>query len=185
MKNRMNIYHVDLRHAQTKKKTTNKAKTIQDYAFVCFMHRGWIFLEWGRCCACYLLPAPCITMCDFSSSLLYYTIVILYGNPVANVLVRQINWFSSPCFSLRYSNFLRHWTKTAAFHHSFYIWDLPHRISDNPQLGRYEILHKRYTDCIWGILNLRTKARKSRHLPFFIIKVTKLFVPFRSFSDQL
>jgi hypothetical protein len=31
MKNRMNISHVDLRHAQTTKTTTNKAKTIQDY----------------------------------------------------------------------------------------------------------------------------------------------------------
>ena len=31
MKNRMNICHVDLRHAQTTKTTTNKTKTIQDY----------------------------------------------------------------------------------------------------------------------------------------------------------
>ena len=29
------------------------------------MHSGWICLEWGRCCACYLIPAPYITMCDF------------------------------------------------------------------------------------------------------------------------
>jgi hypothetical protein len=31
MKNRMNICHVDLQHAQTTKTTTNKTKTIQDY----------------------------------------------------------------------------------------------------------------------------------------------------------
>jgi hypothetical protein len=31
MKNRMNIFHVDLRQAQTTKTTTNKTKTIQDY----------------------------------------------------------------------------------------------------------------------------------------------------------
>ena len=29
------------------------------------MHSGWICLEWGQCCACYLLSAPYITMCDF------------------------------------------------------------------------------------------------------------------------
>jgi hypothetical protein len=31
MKNRINICHVDLWHAQTTKMTTNKTKTIQDY----------------------------------------------------------------------------------------------------------------------------------------------------------
>jgi hypothetical protein len=31
LNNRMNICHVDLRHAQTTKRTTNKTKTIQDY----------------------------------------------------------------------------------------------------------------------------------------------------------
>ena len=29
------------------------------------MHSRRICLEWGRCCACYLLHAPYITMCDF------------------------------------------------------------------------------------------------------------------------
>jgi hypothetical protein len=95
MKNRMNICHIELRHAQTTKTTTTKTKTIQDYLggnsvqkstclhqlgsslqlglislfpendLVCCMHSVWICLEWGRCCACYPLPAPYITMRDF------------------------------------------------------------------------------------------------------------------------
>ena len=102
----INIYHVDLRHVQTTKTTTNKTKTIQAiwvvvvytkikmltptgiitpvrvniyiiYIFYpnelipreCFCmlyaQRRWICLEWGWCCACYLLPATYITMYDF------------------------------------------------------------------------------------------------------------------------
>lgn len=89
-----NTCHVDLQHAQTTKTTANKTKTIQDYLGgssvqmltttgiitpvrvneliprKCFcMHSGWICLELGQCCACYLLPAPYITMCDFFISL--------------------------------------------------------------------------------------------------------------------
>ena len=38
------------------------------------MHSGWICLEWGRSCACYLLPAPCIKMFDFLVWNIYFVL---------------------------------------------------------------------------------------------------------------
>jgi hydroxymethylglutaryl-CoA reductase len=83
MKNRMNLCHVDLRHAQTTKTTKRKEKTIQDYLggssvptgiitpvrvnelipreCFCMLHNEGSVVP----ATCYLLPVPYITFCDF------------------------------------------------------------------------------------------------------------------------
>ena len=48
MKNRMNICHVDLRHAQTTKTTTNKTKTIQDYLCGIVYKNKHAHANWGE-----------------------------------------------------------------------------------------------------------------------------------------
>jgi hypothetical protein len=78
--------------ACTNNNDDNKRNT--DNAFVCCVHSGWFCLECGRFCACYLLPAPYITMCDF-----FYTDNFI--RPQSNNLTLAVITAASICWGIK------------------------------------------------------------------------------------
>ena len=70
------------------------------------------------------------------------------------------------------------------FNHSWdYIW-LGGLSLDSRRIGecRHEILHMRYTDCIWGIINLLTKSTEIATFTGFKIKLQFSTFPYSIFQ---